>query len=336
MKPTPAIVQTVEAEAPLADLARRIAGAHADTLAAARCSVEHARRCGELLLRAKARLPHGRFAKWVEANCPFSSRTGQNYMRVARDWEEIQAAVEGEEADTIAGALQALAGPADPKAQPTAVLAETICGPDLPPEVRRERCARWYDEFAGYILVMDARGRSPEEIAEDAGQPLTRVQGLLSPTPPDRSLAMHHLEMPADAAAAYPHLVRWSVHGHLSAHHEKAACTAYLMGWAAERGLLVHGQRRHGREAARHWGVAGPGSALAREDMALWLTLYLAASEDAAAALGQCEPENPLLLLGRVGGVVLDDLPAHLEALASGVGAVGGLPPPANPEETRP
>jgi hypothetical protein len=119
---TPPAAIVTRAEAPLAELARQISSAHAESLAAARTSLEHARRCGELLLQAKARLPHGQFMPWVTANCPFGLRTGQNYMRVARDWEEIQAAMRGEETDTIAGALRALTGPADPKAQRTALL----------------------------------------------------------------------------------------------------------------------------------------------------------------------------------------------------------------------
>jgi hypothetical protein len=114
LKPTPAIVHTVEAEASLAELARQIAGAHQEALAAARTSVEQARRCGELLLKVKARLPHGQFMPWVEANCPFfSQRTGNAYMRVARDWEQLQETLGGGEPPTIAGALEALAGPRD-------------------------------------------------------------------------------------------------------------------------------------------------------------------------------------------------------------------------------
>jgi hypothetical protein len=108
----------VKAEAALAELSRRIGAAHAEALASARTTLGHARRCGELLLQVKARLPHGQFMAWVEANCPFGKRTGQNYMRVARDWEETQRGVGGEEADTIAGALRALAGPALPRASP--------------------------------------------------------------------------------------------------------------------------------------------------------------------------------------------------------------------------
>jgi hypothetical protein len=107
------IVHTVEPEASLAELARRIAGAHADALAAARTTVEHARRCGELLLKVKARLPHGQLMPWLKANCPFSQRTGNAYMRVARDWEKLRETLWGEETPTIAGALEALAEPSD-------------------------------------------------------------------------------------------------------------------------------------------------------------------------------------------------------------------------------
>lgn len=47
-------------------------------------SVEHAVRCGQLLLEAKAGLDHGEFTPWIEANCKFSVRSAKAYMQVAR------------------------------------------------------------------------------------------------------------------------------------------------------------------------------------------------------------------------------------------------------------
>jgi hypothetical protein len=48
-------------------------------------AVRYAIKCGELLLERKAKLGHGQFGKWIEANCKFSQATANNYMRAARN-----------------------------------------------------------------------------------------------------------------------------------------------------------------------------------------------------------------------------------------------------------
>ena len=40
-------------------------------------------RAGELLIQAKAALPHGAFGSWLSANVEFSDRTARGYMRLA-------------------------------------------------------------------------------------------------------------------------------------------------------------------------------------------------------------------------------------------------------------
>lgn len=47
-------------------------------------AVEHAIRAGQLLLEQKARLAHGDFQPWIEANCRFAYSTASRYMRAAR------------------------------------------------------------------------------------------------------------------------------------------------------------------------------------------------------------------------------------------------------------
>ncbi len=59
---------------------------HGEHEAAQRCASEavaHAIRCGELLIEAKAALPHGDFGAWLAANVAFSGRTARGYMRLA-------------------------------------------------------------------------------------------------------------------------------------------------------------------------------------------------------------------------------------------------------------
>jgi hypothetical protein len=45
----------------------------------------HAIEIGRELLRVKASLPHGAFAKWVERECQFKIRTAQDLMKLARE-----------------------------------------------------------------------------------------------------------------------------------------------------------------------------------------------------------------------------------------------------------
>jgi hypothetical protein len=46
-------------------------------------ALEHAVRCGELLMKAKDGLAHGFFYRWLKANFKGSERTAANYMKLA-------------------------------------------------------------------------------------------------------------------------------------------------------------------------------------------------------------------------------------------------------------
>jgi hypothetical protein len=318
MKPTPAIVQTVEAEASLAELARQIAGAHADALAAARTSVEHARRCGELLLKVKARLPHGRFLPWVEGNCPFSQRTGTNYMRVARDWEKLQATLGADDPPTIAGALQVLAEPKEANRQPAADLdagaltpgagAGTnrgICDPDLSAPSRHRLCAYYPELFVNYGLVMAARGWGVEQIAAGAGVSIHRVELLLCPAPPPRDLAA--ARVPPAWRPAYFSCVMADAHHFLWARTlASVPSTAERMGWAEEAAALERSSKAHREEAEAHCKAANWDHLMTTmttpHDDKFWFTLRCCAGDDAGAALGMWEPEQPFgRLMARIG-----------------------------------
>src|SRR5690349_8922276 len=52
---------------------------HGKVEAAKAAAMEH---CGRLLAQAKETVPHGRWNAWVRANCAFSVRTAQLYMRL--------------------------------------------------------------------------------------------------------------------------------------------------------------------------------------------------------------------------------------------------------------
>jgi hypothetical protein len=52
---------------------------------AAQTSLEHAIRCGKLLIEAKDMLKHGQWLPWLHDNCGLSERTAQRCMRLARN-----------------------------------------------------------------------------------------------------------------------------------------------------------------------------------------------------------------------------------------------------------
>ena len=75
----------------LDDLAHAIETEHRAALAGFRATIDHAIRCGELLLQAKAGLPHGQWLPWINENLNLKPRQCQNYMRVAENREALNA-----------------------------------------------------------------------------------------------------------------------------------------------------------------------------------------------------------------------------------------------------
>jgi hypothetical protein len=73
----------------LESLAAKINAEHRACEAAAVSAVEHAIRCGELLIEAKERAGHGGWLKWLSKNCEVSSRHAQRYMQLAKDQRVI-------------------------------------------------------------------------------------------------------------------------------------------------------------------------------------------------------------------------------------------------------
>ena len=76
----------------LADLANQINAEHEACHFAMRESIKHAVRAGELLVEAKAGLPHGEWASWLDAHCDFSDRTARAYMRLAKELPKLDEA----------------------------------------------------------------------------------------------------------------------------------------------------------------------------------------------------------------------------------------------------
>jgi Protein of unknown function (DUF3102) len=80
-----------EAVASLAEIAAQVNAAHEGVEAASRAAVCHARRAGDLLLKAKARVQHGYWRTWLQTHFKGSHQKAERYMRIARHWNEIVA-----------------------------------------------------------------------------------------------------------------------------------------------------------------------------------------------------------------------------------------------------
>lgn len=79
----------VSSKSELQTMAVAINELHTQVLLHTRSALESAKASGELLLQAKALLPHGQWLPWLEENCQVSPRQAQRYMQVADRWEAI-------------------------------------------------------------------------------------------------------------------------------------------------------------------------------------------------------------------------------------------------------
>jgi hypothetical protein len=75
----------------LGDLAERINAEHQQAEVVLRRGLEHAKNAGELLLQAKEHCGHGQWLPWLKENVHFSVRTAQAYMRIAKEWNRLEA-----------------------------------------------------------------------------------------------------------------------------------------------------------------------------------------------------------------------------------------------------
>jgi len=73
----------------LSELARRIDAEHGAVATALCSALAHAIAAGKLLIEAKAKVRHGQWLKWIEANCSVPRRTAAHYMRLARARKDL-------------------------------------------------------------------------------------------------------------------------------------------------------------------------------------------------------------------------------------------------------
>jgi hypothetical protein len=103
-------------------IAAEINAEHAAAERALTDSLQHARRCGELLIEAKKSCMHGDWQGWVERNVAGSYRTAAAYMRIAREWGALSKSAEPAHL-SIDAALKMLAAP---KSEPVTIEAEVV------------------------------------------------------------------------------------------------------------------------------------------------------------------------------------------------------------------
>jgi len=94
-------------------LAERINAEHRACLLAANDALDHALRCGDLLIEAKAGVVHGEWAQWLADNFSGSARTARVYTRLAARRDEIEAKRQATAIFTIEQATQLVAEPSE-------------------------------------------------------------------------------------------------------------------------------------------------------------------------------------------------------------------------------
>lgn len=124
--PLPALASQINRLYEEAEQAQTIA------LSASKSALEHAKRCGELLLEAKAQIQHGGWEKWRNENLSIPSSTAAQYQRIAENW----AILEGEEGiSSISAAnehlkrLKAATKSAEPAVLPAPIELSDIAAP---------------------------------------------------------------------------------------------------------------------------------------------------------------------------------------------------------------
>jgi hypothetical protein len=104
----------------LTELATTIKAEHQAVVTTYRKSLDHARRAGELLAKAKKEVDESAFqwAKWVEKECGIIERTASNYLRIYHKWADVEAKVDEQGGDIARLTVRAALSLLNPKAKP--------------------------------------------------------------------------------------------------------------------------------------------------------------------------------------------------------------------------
>lgn len=226
----------------LPELADAINREHQAAIDHAQRAVEHALKCGRLLIQAKGKLLHGEFLPWLSKHCHVKERQAQNYMRVAKNWPAI-AAKNAPGADlTIRGALALLEGPRPEPYDVDCVLA------DVPPEKRKRLSKDWH-WLAKHVLLFDTAGWDALRIAEHVQSDVAIVDLVLSPRPPARDTTelVKLFKGNSRIVAHYDGCVRYWIHAFLEASCSEASQGAFEHGLSDIAAALERRRDEHAR-----------------------------------------------------------------------------------------
>jgi hypothetical protein len=109
------------------DLVTAINDEHRRCDEAVSTALDHAMRAGDLLIEARADIGHGNWQAWIEENFEGSARRAQEYMRLARNREAIEA--EKARSPALLGidrALRAIAAPKQKNSSEASEAAEPL------------------------------------------------------------------------------------------------------------------------------------------------------------------------------------------------------------------
>lgn len=90
---------------------KEIVTLHGEIMDAYRVGLDKAIRIGELLTQEHAKLKHGEWLPWVDANLPFTDRTARNYIRVFENQDRLKL----ESVSDLGSAYKLLAAPREPR-----------------------------------------------------------------------------------------------------------------------------------------------------------------------------------------------------------------------------
>jgi len=252
-----ALIERPATETGLSDLAASIDREHAAATAAANITVDHARRCGELLLQAKAKIGHGRFLSWLGANCVVTDRQARTYMKIAGNWPAIEAKRKRASDLSVRGALRLIdkRKPDDQRPVPGDGWTYTPLR-DWSLEDRRWHFKTWWDLQAKHVVLLDAAGMAADEIAAYLGiDEDNDVLPILDPKPQIRG--QHELTGRDNGpftnldAATFAEYVWHYIHCWLQLACERASWIAEYEGYASARGRLEHETAKHARLRSR-------------------------------------------------------------------------------------
>jgi hypothetical protein len=103
---------------------------------------------GDALIAAKEAVGHGNWLEWLRANFDASADTAENYMKVARNWDRLQAALEANPKLSIEEALRRLRDPRAAREAAARPAVRTKVVVELTPgEEARGELRKWFQEY---------------------------------------------------------------------------------------------------------------------------------------------------------------------------------------------